>query len=189
MKKSLVSLALVTFMASATPMAAEDKEQRLSESRQTVKAFGQSLKSELQTAMKSGGPVHAIQVCNQVAPAIASDISLEKGWEVGRTSLKTRNSVNNPDAWETRVMQDFERRKAAGEPVKTLEFSGVVDVGGKPAFRYMKAIPTGEVCLKCHGSELDTKVKARLDSLYPDDQARGFKAGDLRGAFSIIQPM
>jgi hypothetical protein len=27
----------------------------------------------------------------------------------------------------------------------------------------------------------------KLDSLYPGDMARGFKKGDIRGAFSIIQ--
>ena len=29
---------------------------------------------------------------------------------------------------------------------------------------------------------------ARLDALYPEDQARGFEVGNIRGAFSIVQP-
>jgi len=32
-------------------------------------------------------------------------------------------------------------------------------------------------------------VKAKLDTYYPADQARGFKVGDIRGAFTISQPM
>jgi hypothetical protein len=44
-------------------------------------------------------------------------------------------------------------------------------------------------CLKCHGENLDPKVAAKLDALYPHDQARGYKAGDVRGAFTVRQPM
>jgi len=31
-------------------------------------------------------------------------------------------------------------------------------------------------------------IEAKLGALYPDDKARGFKVGDIRGAFSIVQP-
>ena len=80
-------------------------------------------------------------------------------------------------------------RKAAGEPVKKLEFGKIVTIDGKKQFRYMKAIPTGKVCLKCHGAKIDPDVEAALKQNYPRDKARGFKEGDIRGAFTIIQPM
>ena len=70
-----------------------------------------------------------------------------------------------------------------------MEYAEVVAEGGKQYFRYMKAIPTGELCLKCHGAEIEPGVKAKLDELYPNDKARGFKLGDIRGAFTIKQPM
>jgi hypothetical protein len=41
----------------------------------------------------------------------------------------------------------------------------------------------------CHGSDIDPYVDARIRELYPDDQARGFKPGDIRGAFTITQPL
>ncbi len=54
----------------------------------------------------------------------------------------------------------------------------------------MKAIPTAEKpCLACHGGKIQIKVTETLDKLYPQDQARGYKAGDIRGAFTITQPM
>ena len=37
----------------------------------------------------------------------------------------------------------------------------------------------------CHGSGLDPALKAEIERLYPDDQATGFKAGELRGAFTV----
>ena len=65
----------------------------------------------------------------------------------------------------------------------------MVQVGEGKTFRYMKAIPTGEVCLACHGERLNPELGQRLDELYPQDKARGFKEGDIRGAFTVSQPM
>jgi hypothetical protein len=53
----------------------------------------------------------------------------------------------------------------------------------------MKAIPTAQLCLACHGENIDSITRTRLEKLYPDDQARGYKAGDIRGAFSISQAL
>ena len=53
----------------------------------------------------------------------------------------------------------------------------------------MKAIGTQPVCTVCHGNGIAPEVAARLDALYPDDLARGFEAGDIRGAFSIVHPV
>ncbi|MBL6933600.1 MAG: DUF3365 domain-containing protein, partial [Rhodospirillales bacterium] len=54
----------------------------------------------------------------------------------------------------------------------------------------MKAIPTDEKpCLACHGGNISEEVAAKLDDLYPQDKARGYNAGDIRGAFTIRQPM
>ena len=53
----------------------------------------------------------------------------------------------------------------------------------------MKAIPTAELCLACHGTKIDPVVAAKLTELYPRDQARGYKVGDIRGAFTFIEPL
>jgi hypothetical protein len=56
--------------------------------------------------------------------------------------------------------------------------------------RYMKAIPTAaKPCLACHGAKISPEVAAKLDDIYPEDKARGYGAGDIRGAFTIRQPM
>mgnify|MGYP003340573505 CR=1 FL=1 len=51
----------------------------------------------------------------------------------------------------------------------------------------MKAIPTAEICTTCHGVSLKPEVSARLQQLYPADQATGFAVGDLRGAFTLSE--
>ena len=135
--------------------------------------------------MKCGGFVNAINVCNLEAGPISETISAKSDWQVGRTSLNVRNAENAPDEWELMTLLKFEQRKAAGEDLKTIEYSEVVTKEGKSVYRYMKAIPTGALCLKCHGGQLDNKVSAKLNELYPYDQAVGFNVGDIRGAFSL----
>ena len=54
----------------------------------------------------------------------------------------------------------------------------------------MKAIGTAEKpCLTCHGSNIKPELAAKINSLYPEDKATGYKAGELRGAFTIMQPL
>lgn len=180
---------ILGMVAAAVPGFAADDASRVAASRAAAKDFMETLKGELQAAMKAGGPTNAIEVCNTKAPAIAQEISKAKGMQVARTSLKTRNPDNAPDAWERKVLEDFEARKAKGEDPTKLEHHEVVTADGKQTFRYMKAIPTAELCLNCHGEKLDPKVSATLKRLYPKDQATGFKTGDLRGAFTIAQPL
>jgi len=112
---------------------------------------------------------------------------------VARTSLKTRNSANAPDAWEKKVLQQFEERRAAGENPAQMAHYEIVEENGQRNFRFMKAIgmpPLDKMpCLKCHGENIDPKITAKLDELYPDDQARGYKPGQIRGAFTITKPL
>jgi hypothetical protein len=176
-------------MVAVSAVHAGDYTAKVDASRITAKEFMQTLKQELQAGMQDGGPVNAISVCNLSAPAIANTYSVRNGWDVGRTSLKLRNPANAPDAWERSVLESFEERKAAGENPAKIEHYEVVSQDGVRELRYMKAIPTAELCLVCHGENIDTVTQARLDTLYPEDQARGYKAGDIRGAFSISQPL
>ena len=165
-------------------------DDRVQASRQTAKQFMGALKGELQGAMKAGGPVNALDVCHTKAMMITQQHADAKGWRVARTSLKTRNPANAPDAWERSVLEKFDARRKAGEDPKTLEYHEVVEQDGKKVFRWMKAIPTAEVCLKCHGgATVAPAVEAKLKELYPTDQARGYSVGDIRGAFTITQPM
>ncbi len=186
-----VILAAVTGFPDADAAVGTDNAlaARVAEIKPELKHFGAMLKKELQQAMKSGGLLKAIEVCNGKAPEIAARITEDTGWDVGRTSLKWRNPDNEPDAWERKVLKDFEKRRARGERPQAIDYAEVVEQDGRKVLRYMKAIPTGKLCLACHGSNIDPAVRARLDEFYPDDRARGFNVGDIRGAFTVSRPM
>ena len=184
----LVAASSLTFLTAVSSEPADNSN--AAEAKNIVKTFATSLQAELQAAIKEGGPVEAIAVCKERAPAIAKGLSDQMGWEVGRTSLKLRNStLNAPDDWERQVMLRFDERTAAGEDVQTMAYAEVVEKDGSKQFRFMKAIPTGEVCLACHGNSVAPTVVTALDEAYPDDQARGYKLGDVRGAFTLSKPL
>jgi cytochrome c553 len=184
------ALAITTaLLISASVQADQTLQANMQEGKGIIKAFMGDLKGELVKGMKKSGPVETISTCNQVAPNLAEAHSQMSGWEVGRTSLKLRNQDNAPDAWEAAVLKEFESRKSAGEDPMKLIKAEVVEEEGRQVFRMMKAIPTAKACTKCHGGEVAEPIAAKLDELYPSDKARGYKEGDLRGAFTLKKKM
>lgn len=150
--------------------------------------FGQRLRSELTKEIAANGPVSAIKVCKELAPAIADELSHKGMGTISRVSLKNRNpTMGKPDAWESGILSEFEQRLAAGEKIETLEAGDIVTVSAGEMYRYMKAIPTMPLCLTCHGKpeQLAPQIREALASLYPADLATGYTVGQIRGAFSV----
>jgi hypothetical protein len=167
-----------------------DAEQHLATCRSATVRLGGALKSALMEAMQEGGPVGALEVCQMEAGSIATAVGAEKGLQVGRTAVRVRNPANAPDSWEQAALATFAARIEAGEQPKDFEHWAVVtDTEGHRTFRYLKAIPTMSLCLKCHGDAIAPEVTTALTELYPDDQATGFARGDLRGAFTVRLPL
>lgn len=179
-------LTLVMLMPLAAQAEAPEQAAAL-KAQEAMKEFGATLKGTLQAAMKEGGPMNAIPVCHSEAPKIAQQMSEKYGVSIHRTSLKPR--ATPPTEWEMAVLEGFEKDKAAGKPMAELVWKEVVEVDNRPTLRMMKAIGTEEVCLTCHGAAVKPDVMAKIAALYPDDQATGFKAGDMRGAFSVSVPL
>ena len=153
-----------------------------------LKQLGGTMKRE----MKAGGPVAAMKVCRDVAPTVANDISLDKGWKVTRVGTRVRNPMlGSPDVWEQGVLKAFEERAAKGEKFDAMTHYEVVDEPAGKFLRYMKAIGVAPQCMACHGNagQIAEPVRTQLESMYPYDRAVGYNPGDLRGAVSIKQPL
>ncbi len=162
---------------------------QIESAKKTTKIFGSTLKGELQKAMKAGGPVNALTVCNTEAMPITQKVAKEQGAQLSRVSLKNRNPANVPNDWQKAVLEDFDAQAAKGADVKTMAFAKIVEDNGKKQFRFMKALPTGKVCLSCHGSKLAPEVSAKLAELYPEDKATGYQLGQVRGAVVITKDL
>jgi hypothetical protein len=160
-------------------------------SRALVAQLGGELKGELTRAIEQGGPVAAIGVCKERAPAIAARLSQQSGARVRRTALRVRNPGNAPDDLERTVLEQFAEQiaatpagAAAGPPEAVFEIKGP----GGIERRYLRAIPTDALCLTCHGPSLSPELAAAIRRDYPQDAATGFVQGQLRGAFSVSWP-
>jgi len=191
MKYSLRIALLLTFFGIAqSQIHAGDfnKEAALNEAKEITQAFAGNLKKELQSAMKAGGPENALGVCNVEAMPITAKSMMDSGALVSRVSLKNRNPGNVPNEWQKAILKEFDRRAADGEDVMQMASANVVEVeGGKRQMRFMKALPTGDVCLACHGQGINDGVQAKLDTLYPNDKATGYSKGEVRGAIVVIK--
>jgi len=184
MKKAILAAALLA----ALPAAATDL---LPEARKVAGALPGKLLAVLTVEMDQGGPEGAISACRDKAPQIAKAASAETGWAIRRVSLNNRNPKAVPDAWERAVLEEFDRRAAAGENPKTLEKGEVVADGERKSYRYMKALPTVDLCLNCHGAHasLSPAVRDKLAALYPQDKAVGYSLGQIRGAMTLKKPL
>lgn len=192
MKTVPICTALGTIVFSANLYADEDLQAKyLMESRQTAQEFVQKLGGALKRQLQAGGPESAIGVCKEIAPALAKQYSTDSR-VVKRVSLKPRNkSLGTPDAWEERVLHNFDQRTKSGRTSPNMEISAITQDENGKWFRYMKAIPTQPMCLQCHGqpNDIPAGVKALLAKEYPNDKATGYSVGMIRGAVSIKQAM
>jgi hypothetical protein len=180
-----VPILVILTGCSASPALPPDREAALAaRSEALANSFQSELQAALKSALASGGPAAAIEVCAQAAPAIARRLSAESGADLRRTALQPRNPGAKPDAFERETMTAW--RSAPLDPAgNPMVRSAAVSSEDGPAFRWMRAIPTQKMCLQCHGEAIAPDVAAAISARYPDDKATGFREGQLRGALSI----
>ncbi|TGD74839.1 DUF3365 domain-containing protein [Mangrovimicrobium sediminis] len=178
------TLAAALFLGLAVPALAEE-DTREARSQALAAEFQQTLGGKLQAAIASGGPVAAIGVCSEAAPAVAAELSERSGADVSRTALRTRNPDNAADADARATMERFAADLSGAAANTALESFTVHEDGSA---RYMKSIDTAPKCLLCHGDNLAPVLRDEIARQYPQDTATGFSAGELRGAFLIDWP-
>jgi hypothetical protein len=192
MDRRTLLISCLVVLSAACPDAPAHAEGAVPEwlvkSRAMTQQLGAELKAELGAAIGKSGPAGAIDVCRKRAPEIAAKLSNESGATVSRTALKVRNPANAPDGLQRAVLEQFDGDLKAGRVEQPLEVAVEINRGGSIERRYMRAIPTDALCLTCHGSSLAPEVAAAIAREYPADQATGFEAGQLRGAFSVVWP-
>ena len=102
------------------------------------------------------------------------------GWQIRQVATRFRNPDHAPDAQAAEAFPRFE----ADPSLDSLWIRTEVD--GAPGWRYLRRISVEPSCLACHGAR-----DARTDFVrekYPEARAFDFKAGDLRGLYSVFVP-
>ncbi|MFW6049818.1 MAG: Tll0287-like domain-containing protein [Myxococcota bacterium] len=173
--------------AEAQAEAGDAKEQALERARTGARTLGQTLKGRLLAAMEEGGAPRAMEVCADEAQQLARGAAERTGTTVGRSSLRLRNPDNAPPDWVRDWLVDQGERKADGVE----GFARVESAEDGEVARVLVPIAVEGPCVSCHGprEELSPEVRALLDARYPEDEAVGYGAGDLRGALYAEAPV
>ncbi len=189
MKITVLAMCFLLLSMNCNSDQHSDTNAEIAAAKTAIKELATSLQSELKAAMQTGGPVAAIGVCNTKAMPITQKVAVEQSMHISRVSLKNRNPANAPNEWQAAVLVDFQRQKSEGNGMGSLTWSETVSENGEQEFRFMKAIPTGKICLMCHGTEISPQIERILADLYPTDRATGYREGDLRGAFVVTRQL
>ena len=142
----------------------------------------QPFKGELLDALMTSleeGPENAIAVCRERAPEIATALSVG-GVTMGRTSHRLRNPANAPPAWVEPLLAAYVEDPAREEPAAVRVDEATIG--------YVEPIRAVSFCVSCHGPMVEPQLLETIRSLYPDDEATGFRTGDLRGLFWLTMP-
>lgn len=132
------------------------------------------LSGRLMAAMNTGGPAEAVEVCYAQAPKIAKEVGETHNIRIGRTGVRLRNTNNEAPGWAKELVES---------QIDTPTFA-VLSNDKAVALLPIKLQPQ---CLMCHGpvEQISDEVKRVLANRYPNDQATGFRDGDLRGWFWV----
>ncbi len=142
------------------------------------------ISARLQEHIQETGIQEALKYCNVEAYAITDSISSLSSAGVRRTSLKTRNKLNDPDSLETMLLDSYlynvENGVALDDNVQQVDEEYLL---------YTKPIVLNNpLCLQCHGEvgkDLSLADYETIKSLYPRDEAVNYQPGDFRGMWSI----
>lgn len=160
-----------------------DGTQALSETQEGVKyinMLGGTLKNQLKAQLQADpSGLSAIGFCTAEAQRITDEVNtqLPEHAKVRRTSLRTRNSINKPDATDVEVMKEIEESIKN----KTAAATMVTKVDTEEGTRYYKPLIAEAACLKCHGENVSPEIQAVIQSSYPEDNASDYTLGSFRG--------
>ena len=149
---------------------------------EVTNAAQQALGGELKAALERGGIDEAVPYCQVHALPITDSVAAVYDAAVSRTALRVRNPANEPTPGERTVLEAWRAQEDVPVPTIRLEDGTVL---------YHRPILMMPLCLQCHGTVGEDLTEADYDLIterYPDDQATGFSAGELRGMWTVAFP-
>ncbi len=173
--KLLVAACAVFMVAFCASEVASTQETGPARGAELLAPLKTNLKQALMTGMQKG-PLNAISVCKDQAPAIADSLSVD-GIQIGRTSHRLRNPDNSAPEWVDAILTTYLEEESN-------RTSRVVSLANNRE-GYVEPITMQPLCLACHGETLAADVAAQIEMMYPEDEATGFKVDELRGVYWV----
>jgi hypothetical protein len=198
--KSLLPLCLVPLgllagcgkpadFAGLTPLPPEIQQTAVQRGKTiAAETFG-LLSTNLQTAIQSGGVSNALPFCSLAAAPLTASMAEKHGVTLKRVTHQARNPAGKANAAELAVLKSFASALAASTNSPPPFATNLI--AGQATF-FAPIVLNNELCLKCHGEpgkDISTENLAVIRKHYPQDEATGFKLGQLRGAWRIDFPL
>ena len=158
----------------------------LNEAKNLLKETAKQYKNTLIQGLQHNNLIKALKYCNKEVEQLVSKDN-EKGFVIKRVSLRPRNKNNYPNLYEKEILEKFNKLSLIDNKDLALEHSDIIKDENNNKFVYVKAIRIKEVCLNCHGSNINDDLKKEIQKLYPDDKAINYKLNDVRGAFVMYR--
>tara|TARA_B100001741_G_scaffold287564_1_gene265141 strand:+ start:348 stop:926 length:579 start_codon:yes stop_codon:yes gene_type:complete len=181
----IVLFLLITSISNSEP-SETNKSVILNEAKNLLKETAKQYKNTLIQGLQHNNLIKALKYCNKEVEKLVSKDN-EKGFAIKRVSLRPRNKNNYPNLYEKEILEKFNKLSLIDNKDLALEHSDIIKDENNNKFVYIKAIRIKEVCLNCHGSNINDDLKKEIQKLYPDDKAINYKLNDIRGAFVMYR--
>ena len=174
--------------APLAPLSAEIRSVAAQRGKAIVSEAFSLLSSNLQTAIQQGGVSNALPFCSLAASPLTASMASKHGVALRRVTQKARNPVDKANPDELAILKQSE----TAIPASTNPPPIVTNFVAGTATFFAPIILSKELCLQCHGvsgKDIASENLAVIQRLYPQDEATGFKLGDLRGAWRVDFPL
>jgi len=183
---------IITILAMLMLISCGDKKQYNEEEMEVYSKKGQEivletfgvLRTHLMSSIQTGGIGYAVGYCNEEAQKLMDSMSQVKGVKIRRTTLNVRNPNDVPDAFEREALLVIKESLTLGQSLHPI----LKKLDEKTIAYFHPILIDNPVCLNCHGVvgvNVDSTLFKTIKELYPNDNATGYKMGDLRGMWSV----
>jgi len=137
------------------------------------------LGKNLKHSIAKEGLVGAMSFCNEQAYPLIDSMQVKYNAIIKRVSDKNRNQKNKANTTEMKHIAAFKEKIKNGEKISPI----IEKSNGK--IHFYAPIKTNQLCLQCHGKNLQPDLVTKLKDLYPNDLATGYDDNQIRGIWSI----
>lgn len=174
------------FIVSCNDLTQQDKkkvtmapgEQGLHFAMQTKGVLGKALMN----AINMKGTENALAFCSTRAIYLTDSMAVTLNASIKRVSDKNRNPLNSANNEELAYIEKSKTLLYKGEKINPQ----IVETNSEMVGYY--PIMMENMCLQCHGipeSEVLPNTLQKINSIYPNDKAIGYKSGELRGIWVV----
>jgi nitrate reductase cytochrome c-type subunit len=153
-------------------------EQGLHFAMQTKGVLGKALMN----AINMKGTENALAFCSTRAIYLTDSMAVTLNASIKRVSDKNRNPLNSANNEELAYIEKSKTLLYKGEKINPQ----IVETNSEMVGYY--PIMMENMCLQCHGiteSEVLPNTLQKINSIYPNDKAIGYKSGELRGIWVV----